>query len=114
MIEKRIIGLEEKHIDFLNKLVDKNDKRFKNKSAIIRTVLDCLCSENDKDNIKGLLVIRDKSASAMSFDSNMSEIKDILEGANKIVINAEINDNRDVENVPSLEITITNNSTHRL
>lgn len=114
MIEKRIIGLEEKHIDFLNNMINKDDKRFKNKSAIIRTILDCLCSEDKKDNIKGILVIRDKSASAMSFDQNMSEIKDILEGANKISINAEVNKDYEDNNVPTLEITITNNSTHRL
>lgn len=114
MIEKRIIGLEERHIKFLDNLVNKEDKRFKNKSAIIRTILDCLCSDNQQDKVRGMLVVRDYSASAMSFSESTNGIKDILEGASKITINAEINGDDNTNNVPSLEIVVTNNSTHRL
>lgn len=110
---KSLIGLEQKHIELLESMVDKKDKRFKNKSAVVRTLLDCFCSENKKvGKATGVIVVKSGGCSAYNFDKK-SYAEDLLEGANSIKIMA-VKDSGVSCSHPKIEIECTYSDTHRL
>lgn len=112
-ITKTLIGLEDKHIKTLEGLIKKDDKRFKNKSAVIRTLLECLDGEKKDGKVTGIIVMRTNNCSA--FDLNKKGVtEDLLKGAQKITIEA-IKDNAvSCPGRPFLEVNVSYKDSHRL
>ena len=110
-ITKTLIGLEENHIKTLEKLVKKNDKRFRNKSAVIRTLLECLEGEQKDGQVTGLIVVKAKNCSAFDL-SKKGVVEDLLKDSKQITIEST-KDNSYVGK-PSLEVVINSRGSHRL
>ena len=112
-ITKTLIGLDDNHIKTLGELVNKNDKRFKNKSAVIRTILECLEGDKKGGQITGIVVMRTNNCSV--FDLNeKSVVKDLIKGSQKIIIEAVKDNTVSCCHKPSLEIVVNSKENHRL
>lgn len=110
-ITKTLIGLEENHIKTLESLVKKNDKRFKNKSAVIRTLLECLEGDKKDGQVTGIIVVKTNNCSAFNL-TKKGVAEDLLKDSQKITIES-IKDSS-YTGKPSLEVVVNCRGSHRL
>lgn len=111
-IKKSLIGLEEKHSRLLEGMVSKKDKRFKNKSAVVRTILDLFCTDNKKDGpVVGVIILRKNNCSAFDF-TQKSSTTELLNDSHTIEIIAK-KDKELAKKGVSVNIKIEQSECHR-
>lgn len=111
-ITKVLVGLNNNNLKTLERLVDKKDKRFKNKSAVIRTILECLEEDSQLGSTDGIIIIRKHSASVFSLnESGVTE--DLLKDCTDVKITATKSSGSSVSR-PDFKIEISYSDEHSL